>query len=146
MKNIFYFSTTLSLLLFILFTGSGEYAFYINNRLERSVDVVGFPFIWLMDGVNSLEVDIAIIPLLLNLLIYFMSCSLVLFPFSTFLKKISERSKAIKIAFFIVSFIAILSWFLLMSVNEIYFVSSFPTEGYEMILNNYHLSFYALIN
>jgi len=145
MKNLFYFSSILSLLLFILFTATGEYAFYINNRLERSVDVVGFPFIWMMDGVNSLEVDIAIMPLLFNLLIYFISCSLVLFPFSAFLTKISERYKWVKMTFLIVSFIVIVPWFLLMSVNEIYFVSSFPTEGYEMILNNYHLTFYALM-
>jgi len=146
MKNLFYFSTPLSLLLFILFTGSGEYAFYANNELEQSVEVVGFPLIWMMEGVNSLEIYIAIIPLLSNLFIYFISCSLVLYPCSSLLKKVSERHKRIKMTFLITSFILIIPWLLLMSINSLVFVSSFSTEGYEMVLSHYHFSFYSVIH
>lgn len=133
MKNICYFSIPLSLLCLVCFTASGEY---------ESSKVIGFPFIWMMDGANTLSQTIALIPLALNYLIYFASCSLVIYRFVPILQK----KKVLRVGIPLVSLLLTAPFFLILAAFDTQFVLIFDTWwGYDIILKNYHFTFYGMV-
>ena len=141
MKSLLYFSIPLSILCFVCFTASGEYEFYAGGNIEWREEVVGFPFIWMMDGVNSLTMKIAIVPLALNFLIYFTVCSLTIYPFLPILR----NSKRLKIGIPLVSVLIAAPWFLFFTLSDTWYILNFDTSGYDIILKNYHFTLYGMV-
>jgi len=82
------------------------------------ITVIGFPFIWAMDGVNSLSVIISLPGFVGN---WFMNTVLLWFPLRWLQNFISVR-KLYKAGLFLVMMLSILAFMIIVFINDIYLV------------------------
>jgi len=106
-------TTAITALLILVISSSAQYVF-TDGPSEK---VVGFPFIWAMDGVNSLSITLFILGLLANFLIVF---TLVFFIGELFLKIFSLRKRIRKYLVGAVSLVAVILWSCVLALNELH--------------------------
>jgi len=106
-------TTAISALLILVISSSAQYVF-TDGPLEK---VVGLPFIWAMDGVNSLSITLFILGLLANFLIVF---TLVFIIGELFLKIFSLRKRIRKYLVGAVSLVAVFLWSCVLALNELH--------------------------
>lgn len=127
--------------MFVCFTGAGQHLYYAQGNIEWQVDVVGFPFIWMMDGVYSISLIVAVIPLIANFGAYFFISTIAIYPMSSYI----ENRKRIRYSIWVIALLLVIPWFGIFMMNDQMYHLFFDTKGYEVKLINYHFVFYGIV-
>lgn len=134
-------SIPITLVVFFLFSASGEMLYMAGGNIEGRTEVLGFPFIWVKDGASSLAVDIAIVPLLLDFLIYlFIITTICVYSF-----KKPYPKKAI-IILWVVSIAISAPYFTVYLLDPWVTVFIEYLPHYELVLYDYGFDFGGIIN
>lgn len=135
MRRLFFISFPLSIIALFILTAKGEMTF-VDGPNEN---VIGFPFLWAMDGINSMSLEIAFLPLIGNFLIYLLITSLIFIPIS----KNFRKYKLISIMLWSISILVCAIVGVLTFIDPNFTILfKFPEES-ELI--NYHFAFFGII-
>lgn len=128
----------ISLILLLLFSCKGE----LLLSDSQSETVVGFPFVWAMDGINSLEINLSLPGLILNLLINFL---VVHASIKTILKNYRMIGHgAVKILMALGCVISVLLWAIILLPNDVS-VRLWLHTVFDKDISNISIAFYPLI-
>lgn len=135
MRRLFIISFPLSIIALFILTAKGEMTFADGPN----VNVIGFPFLWAMDGVNSMSLEIAFLPLIGNFLLYLLVTSLIFIPTSKHFRK----AKLIGTILWSISILVCIIVGILSFIDPNFSIAfKFPEES-ELI--NYHFTFLGIL-
>lgn len=135
------YSLPFTIFCFAWFSAGGMYEYYAQGQLEWTKQAIGFPFFWMFDEVNSLSFTVAVFPLVVDLVIYFFVCSLLLHNVIKYLETDIYVKWGLPIIFIALS----LPWFLCF-FEDVSYIPYIDTTGYQIKIKGYTYVIFSIVN
>ena len=135
------YSLPFTIFCFAWFSAGGVYEYYAQGQLEWSRQAIGFSLFWMFDGINSLSFTVVILPLVVDVVVYFSICSLLLYKIVKYLEADIYVKWGLPIIFILLSIPWLLCFF-----GDASYQLIIDTAGYQVKIKNYTYVIFSLVN